>query len=227
MTARFLMILGGLAFVGIQQGLEPRVRNPDPVVQVIVAQDKYCVGGTGVGSIERQSPDTVTLRLKVRLYYRNITAMSLILPTYHELSALLVRSTAAEAGDVRNQLVVRFTRRQRAADDLPEDISKDQPTSPFFNVIPPGEILDKYLEEYVVLPVHNPVANKQSELLGKKICLQLELSHLELSPSLAQELRTKWQRFGYLWTGKVRSQAIEIDIPASPKIGDCSHDYML
>jgi hypothetical protein len=228
MNIVLMLALGGVLAAGMQQDLKWEIRDTGPVVQVIVAQEKYCIGQPGVRTTKHEPPDALTLRLRVRLYYRNVTAEPLILPTYHELSALIVSRSTADISDGRNQLIIRFNPRRKPSDELPADIKADVPVYPFFSVIRPGEIFEKYFEDYAVLPVKPAISGAQQfPLLGRKVLLQLELSHSELSPTLAQNLRIKWQPFGHLWTGTVQSKPIEIDIPASPKIGDCSHEYTL
>ena len=83
-------------------------------------------------------------------------------------------------------------------------------------------------DEYVVLDVYNSAAKFQkADLRGKKVFLQLELNHLLFPKSQADELTVRWERYGYLWTGKVKSNPIEIYIPKSPEISDCSHEYRI
>ena len=195
------------------------------VLTAIVSEAKYCLGNPGPIATEYQPPDAVTLRLRVRVSYRNAGLVPLIIPIYHELSAVVISRTPASR---RNQPVIRFKRRQEPIDELPEEVSPDNPFNPLFKVIPPGGVLDKYFSESVVLRVHNPSSeDPQSELLGRKIYLRLELAHLGLSQRLRNEVAAKWLRYGYLWTGKIRSRPIEIEIPASPQIADCSHEYVL
>ncbi len=58
--------------------------------------------------------------------------------------------------------------------------------------------------------------------------VQLELDHSWL-PVKGQEARIlDWAHgVGYLWTGKVRTSPIEIEIPASPPSANCSFEFRL
>jgi hypothetical protein len=132
------------------------VRGPSPTVTTVVDQEKYCMGQPGGLSIEHQPPDAITLRLRVRVWYRNPTQTPLILPIYHELSALVVRPTSERAASARGEFVLNFKRRQRPTDELPVDISSDNPFNQLFHVLPPHQVLDRYFVEYVVMRVHNP-----------------------------------------------------------------------
>jgi hypothetical protein len=229
MNVNLSFVLGIMSLTGTLPAFPETVGNP-VVVSATIEQAKFCLGNPGSLLVDRLSEDAVALRLRVWLSYRNVGSKSLILPTYHELSALIVSvgrlPLAGESG--QNQLVTHFKRRQKPTDELPKDVSADSPFNPLFKVVPPNEELNKYFSESVVLPVHNSVASDlRSDLLGRKIYIQLELTHMGLSRRLESKLAARWERYGRLWRGRVRSNPIEIDVPKSPQIVDCSHEAIL
>lgn len=181
-----------------------------------------------MSSPEHQPPDAITFRLQLTLFYRNNGSKPLILPTSEDPTLILSRSLE-DVGRRTNQFEIQF-RERRAPDSglAARGVTLKRPREPYFQVIPPGEEGPLGLREYVVLQVHNPSSKQaQTELLGQKIFLQLELDHLRLPEKLAQDLADRWRQYGDLWVGKVRSEAMEFDIPASPEFADCSREYKI
>jgi len=231
MHCKIVAAISCLMFAGMQRVGKTEIGYEDPSVQVTVTKTTYCadepMGEPRFGSAKDHPHAAITLRLRVRLCYRNVGTVSLILPIYHEISGLIVSRVGADRKNGQNRRVIRFKPRRDPMDELPENLDTDVPVEPYFAFIPPNQVFNTY-DEDVVLPVHNPrSANKQFELLGQKIHVQLKVSHSGLSPALSRTLGARWQKSGRLWIGRVLSQMIEIDIPVSPQIGDCSHDNEL
>ena len=217
-----------LAVVSVAQGAQVDTGS-GPAVRVAITDQKFCLGEPGFVSFEHQHPDTITFRLRVELYYRNTGSKPLILPTSKDTVVILSRSSA-DARRRQNQFHIRLREKR-----LPEDedleargIELDRPREPYFQVIPPGKEGSVALPEYVVLRVHNPSDKQvQTELLGKKIFIQLELDHSQLPKQLAKKLTDRWRQYGDLWTGKATTEVMEFDIPLSPKFADCSLEYRI
>ena len=210
--------------VGLAQGAEPK--TVDPEVRMVVTEQKYCLGQPGFVSIEKQPPDAITLRVHSRLSYRNSGSKPVILPVEEDAVLILSRSLE-DVARRKNQLALRFYKK-RPRDLAEHGINLDRPAEPFFMIVPPGEESKFGFSQNVVLRVHNPSESRpESEWLGKKVFLQLELEHLPFSKRFAQHLAAKWSEYGDLWTGKVRTEPLEVDIPASPKFGDCSLEYRI
>jgi hypothetical protein len=173
--------------------------NHNPVV---TEESKYCLGNPGpvILAAEAGQPNAVMLVLRLRVFYRNVAAVPLILPIYHEVSELIIRPTPAHSGP---RYIVPFSRLQAPTDELPGDINMEEPFNPWFKVIPPGAVLEKYFTENVVVGVHDPGSQgHKQELLGKTILMQLQLAHLGLSRPLENQVADKWKRYGYLLEGQ-------------------------
>lgn|GEM_PF-5250314 len=109
-----------------------------------------------------------------------------------------------------------------------KEFNLDRPDSRFFLVVRPGEEGESSFGEYIVMRVHNPSERRsKSEWLGKKLFMQLDLDHSKFPKRFVRDLAVKWREYGELWTGKVRTQPLEVDIPASPKFGDCSREHTI
>lgn len=193
MSIRQVITVGSLWLIGASQGFQ--ATTPAPAVTVGAIDDKkYCMGQPN-GTVDNQGPDAITLRLKIRLSYRNLSQRPLILPIDGKLTALIVRTRPDETKP-EDRFAVRLKPRQDAATELPVGISTENPFSPWFKVISPKGEVDKYFGEYVVLCVHNPsLPDRRSELLGSRIRLQLEITHAGLSQSLANRLGRRWMPF--------------------------------
>jgi hypothetical protein len=157
--------------------------------------------------------------------------MSLIVPVLRGLTGLVISSTEGDAAQRPERVIPYFGR--MVAEDMGEE--GDDPTLHHnFVVIPPGGMYkrrylkDADFDEYVVLDVRNPAAKFQKkDLRGKRIFVQLQMNYLRFSQSQADELALRWKRYGSLWTGTVRSNPIEIDIPKLPEFADCSEEYRI
>ncbi len=212
-----------LVAVGVVQGAEPK--TVDPEARMVVTEQKYCLGQPGMVSFEKQPPDAITLRLRVQFLYRNSNPNPLIIP--EEDPTLILSRSLADLTGRKNQFAFRF-RPKRDSIVTTKEFNLDRPVPPFFLVVRPGGEGEASFGEYIVMRVHNPSEKRsESEWLGKKVFLQLELDHLPFPKRFAQDLAAKWREYGELWTGKVRTEPLEVDIPASPKFGDCSHEYTI
>jgi hypothetical protein len=196
-----------------------------------VEESHYCLGPPGEfreilkkppsPSEEAEEANVITLRLHLQLYYKNLGSNALILPI-SEFPRLILNLTPPDAGH-RSAPAVNFRIRPEAGD------LTNAPTSMFnglFHVIAPGE--EWASTEYVYFPVYDPGPRSRVDRRGRRLYVQLELDHSWL-PVKGQEARIlDWAHgVGYLWTGKVRTSPIEIEIPASPPIANCSLEFRL
>ena len=194
---------------------------------MVVTEQKYCLGQPGILSFEKQPPDAITLRLRAQFLYRNSNSNPnpLIIP--EEDPTLILSRRLADVTGRKNQFTLRF-RPKRDSIVTTKEFNLDRPVPPFFLVVRPGGEGEASLGEYVVMRVHNPSERRtETEWLGKKLFLQLELDHLQFPTRFAQDLAMKWREYGDLWTGKVRTEPLEVDIPTSPTFGDCSLEYRI
>jgi hypothetical protein len=177
-------------------------------------------------ALEREPPDAITLRLLGQLYFRNPGLKPLIAPHIYHVSTLIVSRTPDDAARGRHQLVIPFESTKPSQEDLDNALSYPDES---FEFLPPGSFassIELRRQRYIILRVRNTALPGDRQLLGKKVFLQLELAPLQLPANVAKEVRTMWTS-GHLWTGKVRTNPVEIDIPAAPEMADCSNIYKI
>jgi hypothetical protein len=222
MTCDFKVFVSCITTAVSLFGFEPQATEIKPQVRATVKGEKYCLGQPGGVLVwEKEAPGTITLRFHIEWTYTNPGAIPLILPLRKD-SMLVVRTANRDLD--RNERLIRFTPRVPAVDVTRG--GTEHPTGPDFEVIPPGEKGKSMFGENVFMTVHTLSSEQdRTDLLGTKMFLQLELDHLQFSKQLADELGKKWKEYGYLWTGKVRTQPIEIDVPLAPNFADCSHEH--
>jgi hypothetical protein len=224
MTLSRRSVLASFAVSSMVSDVQGNSREAGPQVTVTVRAKKYCLGESGYISPEHHRRNAVTLRLTATAEYLNVGSRPLIIAMTHQISTIIV-SQDSRLGQP-GQFPIHLKRRQGPSDELPEDINFGDPFNALFKVIPSGG--KTQFEEYAVVQVHVPSSpNPHTELLGKKVYLRLELAHWELSRRLVDDLRRKWRSYGELWAGQVISEPIELDIPFSPPIADCSHEYRI
>jgi hypothetical protein len=196
-----------------------------------VEEIHYCLGPPGAyrlipqpppsASEEAEEAKVITLRLHVQLYYKNRGSSALILPV-NEYPRLILSSTPPN-GVRRSVPAVAFRIRPEPGDltNVPTDMFNS-----FFRKIAPGE--EWVGHEYVFFPVYDPRHGSRGvNRLGRRLYVQLELDH-SWEPLSRQEARIQdWAHGGYLWAGKVRTSPIEVEVPASPPIANCSLEYRI
>lgn len=215
MIAYINVTVAAVLVAGLVQGLQI-AENLEPGVRVVITNQKYCLGQTG---LRHQPPDAITLRLALQVTYQNKSRRPLIIPSFED-STLIVNRTLSDVARRQHRWIIPLRPPRPTVNVTKEGI--DRPVAPYFDVIPPFEESRLRSNEYVILPIHDPSAkNKAMDLLGRRVFLQLEFDHNKVEGSLA----AKWQSYGYLWTDKVRTAPIEINIPASPVISDCSGEF--
>jgi len=167
---------------------------------------------------------TIRTLLRVRLSYRNIAPEPLILPTLYHVSRLLVSRSIENGANGRFLFVAPHY--LGASDKIIPKMTL-APTREF-EVVPEGHTAN-YFDQHdvpILLDVHNPLSpGLKTELLGRRVYLQLELNHLPFSKEIARDLTQRWKAYGHLWTGKVRSSAMEINVPHAPKISNCDGEF--
>ena len=109
-----------------------------------------------------------------------------------------------------------------ASDRLP-DGNEDAPAKALFPLIAPGQSLSANNPlENIFVRVYSPSIHSDPDLRGKKIFVQMELLSSRWSPRLLARLAKKWKNSGNLWTDSVRTEPVEINVPKTPEIVDCS-----
>jgi hypothetical protein len=140
-----------------------------------------------------------------------------------EFPRLVLSVTPPDAGH-RSAPAVNFRIRPEAGDltNVPSDFFGQ-----FFQTITPGEEWVR-AHEYVYFPVYDLGPRSWVDRRGRRLYVQLELDHSWLSVKGLEARILDWAHgVGYLWAGKVRTSPIEIEIPASPPIANCSLEFRL
>jgi hypothetical protein len=169
-------------------------------------------------------PDAITLRLMVRLSYRNVSANPIIFSADH-LEAVVISHSLYDAVHERHQTIVSALGQRGGWVETRLD---KVPASPPYEVIPPGASSASPIDLDVRFQVHNPAERRpEMELLGSKVFFQLDLDHSLLSSEAVRVLGTKWRRYGILWAERIRTKPFEIDIPQAPKTAKCPSEFRI
>jgi len=193
--------------------------KPDAFVKI--DQQNYCFARPRMLEVERAPQSILVLQIRLQLAYRNTGPRPLILAVQHDQSAytslkmgqVMTRQKGLYKGGFINPKVSLMKH-------IPPDVSPDNPVDPpndVFSIIPAGGFLNSPAHEEVQLTVYNKSAKKDPDLRGHRVYLRLELEQQPISPDLKAKLSDMWTRFGVPWTGKLRTNTLAIDVPASPE----------
>jgi len=218
--------------VSASSGFAKSTSNPTPSVRMVVDESHYCLGQPGSMRVLTRKPSnwfendgaqTITLRLHVSLYYKNNGPRSLILPIAED-SKLVVSETRLDDGRDKQPAIV-FHPPHARGDLTNVPISM---FDRFFQVIGPGEETVRPInKEYVFFAIYEPEAKRhQVDLRGRKVFVQLELDRFGVPSDQKARLRS-WGGNGLIWTGRLRTEQIEVEIPQSPQIANCSREYRI
>lgn len=205
-----------LLFAWAMQAAEQLPALSPPVATMTIESGKYCLGSTGLDlSISRHpvATDAVMLILKVLVKYRNPGSVPILLvPRYKtdQFTGLAPDRLEGPRGQSHTE----------SLDAGPARIN-GRPTLqvPIEEVILPGEDSRFATPGEVVKIVYSP-RKRKIDLRGQKLWFQLEMHHYKITPRLGQELSqekpgTPW------WTGTVRSNILDFDIPLSLPAEKC------
>lgn len=187
-------------------------------VRLVAGRPHYCLGQPGGPTPEHQPADAVTLRLTLYTYYRNIGKQPLILPHFDRFR--VVASLSVQDGNLGQP---EWTVTQ-SPDRRGVRVTDSSPTAPYFEVLQPDEETHIAEAQWIVLRVHAPSAgNSRTELLGRSIFFRVDIDHNTLERGLA----SRWKTFGDLWSGKLTTVPLEVQIPQVPEIANCDHEYRI
>jgi len=211
-----------LLFAWAMQGTEQVPTLSPPVATMTIESAKYCLGSTGLVFIDKRHPvptDAVMMLLKVLVKYRNPGSAPILLVPQYETNQF----TGLAPGHLE---ALRGQSHSEALDVGPARID-GRPTLqvPIEEVILPGEASRFATPEQVVQIVYSP-RKRKIDLRGQKLWFQLEMHHYRLTPRLGQKLTqekptTPW------WTGTVKTNILDFDIPLSPPAEKCVVHYRI
>ena len=177
---------------------------------------------------ERLPQSYLALRLHVAVSYHNAGSRPLILPLERDRAVYTALKPVPLAEFKENFGL--FDSPVKAMTELPTGVSPDNPTIPknyFFTLIPAGGDMSPPLSEEITLPVSRKgVFRKYPDLRGHTVYVQLQFAHRKLATALEANLSDRWSRFGVPWTGTLKTNTIQIDVPMTPAAaGPCVDSY--
>lgn len=154
------------------------------------------------------SSEVDALQMTLRLRYTNTGNQKLILYKGNKLFYQIFVSRNIEDAAARRYET--RTTHSRYYDQQPEKIDDAHPGS-VFTILAPGASYEA--EQVITLPVARDEAEaKRDVLFAGDHVLQVIVSTWYESKKLAQSLRQRWQRRGFLWTEMLDAQAVSFRI---------------
>jgi hypothetical protein len=193
-----------------------------PAASVSVLKTTYCFSRIRRINAERTPLSSLVLQLHIQVTYHNPSPRPLIVPMQYERSVY----TALAPGvmkKLRGGIGI-FDQKLPLMKKLPPDVSADSPVDPpnnVFAVIRPRGDIELLDQDDVQVTVYHPSARPETDLRGHRLYVRLQFEHQPLAEALQATLSDRWSRFGVPWTGKLRTNTLVIDIPASPAAADC------
>lgn len=163
-----------------------------------IAGERYCA----------VSADVDALQITLRLRYANTGNRKLILYKGNRLFYQIFVSRSVE--DVEARRYETRTTHSRFYDQQPEKIDDTHPGN-VFAILSPGASYET--EQIIALPVARDDGKSARDILfaGKHV-LQIVVSTWYESRNLAQTLRERWQRRGFLWTDMLIAQPTSFNV---------------
>ena len=163
-----------------------------------IATERYCAVSAGVDALQ------ITLRLR----YTNTGNRKLILYKGNRLFYQIIVGHSVE--DIEARRYETRTTHSRFYDQQPEKIDDAHPGN-VFTILSPGASYET--EQVIALPVARDNDKSARDMLfaGNHV-LQIVVSSWYESRKLAQTLRERWQRRGFLWTDMLIAPATSFNI---------------
>lgn len=167
----------------------PPLASGQPVATIEVIRSRFCLGQPSGLSYRRFSPNTITLRLETAISYENKrhTPIILALP---ETPTVIVSRTPESLLNGSDQLRTPPPFKRTAGDLRERGFDLSRPPSRYFSIVEPGRRVSPMAPEDITVVVSStPTEGPQTNLLGRKIFLQLDLDHSAIPSRLANDLR--------------------------------------
>lgn len=202
-TALLLLLFNCSAAFGTQSSTQ----SPPLQLTTTVISHRYC----GVGT------DVDALQLNLRLRYTNTGRQKLILYKGHNLFyQITVSRNAAEAATRKYEL---FATSALYFDEEPEVIERSTPGRVFV-ILSPGDTYET--ERAITIPViRESIAQVDGAVAPGEHVLQLIVSTWYESKNLAEKLRQRWQRSGYLWSDGIFSVPMKFSVEKQHSVVTC------
>jgi hypothetical protein len=194
-----------------------------PVAVATVSEAKYCFARVRGLTPERLPPSFLVLQVELQMTYRNPGDRPLILPLAHEHT--LYTSLAAGTMKIQKEPVFFNAPSTAPLKHLPADVNPENPTNPnndVLGIIPArGELKMKDPEEVTLTVFRRSARYHDPDLRGHRVFVRLRMDHQEYDPALEAVLSDRWARFGLPWSGKLLTDTLTFDVPASIDAPPC------
>lgn len=158
--------------------------------------------------------EAITLQLKIKLRYTNLSSHPVILYKGHDLFfQTKIRSEPDRAGHSYQAHLLNM----HYFDEEFERIDARAPGKVFVTLAP-NQSFERELSKGIGVTDHSKERTSTSVHPGGHV-LQLIVSTWYQSPKLAEQLRQQWRRKGFLWSQPLTSVPVKVDIqkPAGPQ----------
>jgi hypothetical protein len=196
-----LVLLAGLCLPDLVAGQS----KPQLQLTAEIVDQSYC-------SIGRD----ISLQLKLRLRYTNISDQRLIVYNGHDLFFQTKIRTGEPSGTPFSEVLLL---NMRYFDEEMERIDARSPGRVFAK-LPPGASFERELITGVGVADASAMRSDTTVRPGAHI-LQLIVSTWYQSPKLAEKLRQQWQREGFLWSQPLYSVPLKLTIDRPSTTSPC------
>ena len=214
-----LLLAGHVAFMQAQYPVAPRV---DVTLEMSAGTPEWCQGPVPpffAGQIEG-TPDDVTLRLPLRVRYRNHGSETVLLPAgFHALTEMTVNGHDEST----------ILRDRRRPMDVEAALAASDPEAGDFLILDSDV---RYLTRCLSPTDHGCSADgavirvvdgsSGLDLRGQTLRVVMTRDHRPLPPAAVAALNERWADYGTFWAGVVESEAVTINVPVNPLTRDCS-----
>jgi len=162
------------------------------------------------------SEEMDALRLRLRLQYANVGDEKLIL--YRGKNLFYQTSVSRSAADAAIRRHEAFMSSAWYFDELPEKIEQPAPGRAFV-ILTPGAFYET--EQTVAVPVMRQRTEGVGAIAAGDHVLQVTVSTWYESKALAQNLRERWMRSGFLWFEPVTSAPVGFSVTEQRAAPSC------
>lgn len=199
--------------------LRTRDTAPPPVEATAkIVEANYCFANLHGILPERLPIPPLVVQLKVQVSYHDAGNRPLIVPLDHDLAVY----TSTKPGLMKVSTVL--GPKLKPMEHLPPNVSSKSPIDPandVFTIIPAGGQMSPALVEEITVPIYKKSVRQSVDLRGRPLYIRLQFDHQPLSPSLEAAMSDRWTRFGTPWTGRLRTNTLLLQVPATPSAKEC------
>jgi len=226
LQSRFFAVLVCCCLGGAMEGASLKSQPALPIAIATVADATYCFARVRSLRPDLLPPSVLVLRMHLQVTYGNSGERALLIPLAHDRKVYTSLAPGTMKVLRESLSLLSFGGGKMAVmKHLPSDVDPDSPAVPendVFGMIPArGDLKMKDLEEVTVPVYRNTTHYHDPDLRGHRLYLRLRMEQQELDPILEAVLSDRWANLGTPWTGKILSNTLAFDVPASPQASPC------